>query len=625
VREKRPLSKQQTLVGMTGIPVREIPFAAWRDPDAWMEDMTGPRWNSVLQEERQLVKEALAEPSVLSRIGAFRALYSGTKDKQTPVYFTCGPVEVEWLSTFFKKWRFTRGSLKTHMARDLTANQTMVWATEDVGDGAEEFQLQCWAASTLKPLWTKPRVGPDVALLGGRLYYLNVKNKLIYHEVWSCDAKTGENEELEYREMNPMVNLSLEKHSNGNLLMIRDNSQDIEVYRVDGPKVFILQSGRYLAPSTWILPIYERSGYGIDFLWPEQGLLVTKQHGKKTLWCCSKTRSARKLLELPAGEILFNPYEVWVNSVLCRVRVEHPSQGCIVYQWNGYQRELSLEVPAIPTGLHAMRIEGVSYDTTEVHGLIVHKLGVRADKLLVVGYGAYGMPTSIGSPQHRWAPLLANGWAIAYAFVRGGGDHTDAWAKAGRREGRVKTIEDFVAIVRAAQKELYITYRKTCIYGRSAGGLLMGGTLGLFPTGYLMRAVYTEVPYVDELRTTTNERLPLTALEYNEFGNPAERLEDFISVGSLSPADAAVTLKTPDIFVLSRTAENDSQVFAYEPVKWIRRLRAVSQRGAPKLCIVEKGQGHFTPPDATEIQWSVDCALIDAWLDGDFSTSGSAR
>jgi hypothetical protein len=613
---------------MTGVPVRDTPFAAWRDPDAWMETMSGPRWSTVLQEERQLVKEAITEPSVLARIGPFRAQYSAQKDKHIPVFFSCGPVQVEWISGFFKKWWFARSPQKTHVARDITANQTMVWVTEDVGDGAENFQLQCWSGSATKPLWTKSKVGPDVALLGGRLYYLNVENKLIYHEVWSCDAKTGENEQLEYRETNPMVNLSLEKHSNGCLLMIRDNSQDIEVYRITGPKTFIMQPSRWMVPQTWILPIYERVGYGIDFLWPEKGILITKQHGKKTVWLCSKSRSAKKLLELPAGEILFNPYEVWVNSVLCCVRIEHPAQGTLVYQWNGYLHELTLEVPAIPTGLHAQRIMTSSSDKTEVHGLVIHKLGVRADKLLVIGYGAYGMPTSIGSPAHRWAPLLENGWAIVYAFVRGGGDHTDDWAKAGRRDGRKKTIEDFVSIIREAQRDLYITYRKTCIYGRSAGGLLMGGTLGLYPRGYLMRAVYTEVPYVDELRTTTNPELPLTALEYNEFGNPVERLEDFLAVGCLSPADAAVTLKTPEIFVLSRTAENDSQVFAYESVKWIRRLRAAAGNGvakAPKLCIVEKGQGHFTPPDATEIQWGVDCALIDAWMEGGLVSSGSVR
>ena len=235
----------------------------------------------------------------------------------------------------------------------------------------------------------------------------------------------------------------------------------------------------------------------------------------------------------------------------------------------------------------------------------------------MVGYGAYGLETGIPSVMKRWAPLVQNGWAIGYTFLRGGGDHTDAWAKVGRRQGRQKTIEDFEALIRAAQQMLKIPSSRTAIYGRSAGGLLMGATLANSPDGSLMSAVYTEVPYVDVLRTTTNPGLPLTVLEYNEFGNPSERLEDFIGVGLISPADSAATTAAPGVFVLTRTAENDSQVYAYESVKWIRRLRANDTReSAPKLCIVERAQGHFTPPEKTSHQWAVDCALLDGWIQG---------
>jgi protease II len=130
-----------------------------------------------------------------------------------------------------------------------------------------------------------------------------------------------------------------------------------------------------------------------------------------------------------------------------------------------------------------------------------------------------------------------------------------------------------------------------------------------------MKGVYAEVPYVDELRTTTNPELPLTELEANEFGYPSERLEDFIQVALLSPADSAVTLNTPNVLVLARTAENDSQVFAYESVKWIRRLRgAQGPYGAPKLCIVEKDQGHFALPGDTLQQWALDAAILDTWI-----------
>jgi oligopeptidase B len=217
----------------------------------------------------------------------------------------------------------------------------------------------------------------------------------------------------------------------------------------------------------------------------------------------------------------------------------------------------------------------------------------------------------------RWAPLLERGWAIGYTFLRGGGDHTEEWAKAGRLDGRQKTIQDFIAIAKAAQEKYSVTPKNTVIYGRSAGGLLMGGTMAEYPDGSLMGAVYAEVPYVDELRTTTNPELPLTALEYNEFGAPSLRLEDFIQVAQLSPADTAASTAFSNLLVIARTAENDSQVFAYESVKWIRRLREHSVKGAPKICLIEQDQGHFTPPEKTVAQWAIDAAILDAWVNSE--------
>jgi oligopeptidase B len=139
--------------------------------------------------------------------------------------------------------------------------------------------------------------------------------------------------------------------------------------------------------------------------------------------------------------------------------------------------------------------------------------------------------------------------------------------------------------------------------------------LGRNPEGGLFRGVYTEVPYVDVLETTTNPGLPLTAIEYGEFGNPAANLEDLIFVGLTSPAVSAAVMTTPSIFVVARTAVNDSQVYAYETVKWIRRLRENGgTHGAPKITLFENGQGHFTPPDGSAVQYATDAALIDTLM-----------
>lgn len=585
--------------------IRHTPFASWKDPDAWMEEMKGARWSSVLKQEAALVNKELEKPEIQHRIGPFLAQFKSASEMAESIPFECGPVTIEWINQFTKVWKLGD---KEHEVRDLVCKDKTVCCTRDIGKGAESFQLECWKKDILA--WKRGPVGPDVALEGGKLYYLGVKNKLIYHELWTCDAASGNNPILMYTEKNPEVNLSLEKQPDGRIVLVKDWSQETEFWEVT--EKGLKKTLRHEIPAGWHRPYGE---YGTEFVWPRLKLLLTKRHGSKILWKCSTTSPPKRLLEISAGQILIDPFSAYAGNTDCLVRLVAPDRTTF-YRLNSAGNPEPVN-PVQPTGITVKRYSATSKDGTRVYGILTHLGNTVPEKLLIVGYGAYGLETAVPSVLKRWAPLVRNRWAIGYTFPRGGGDHTEAWGKAGRREGRQKTLEDFEVLIHSAQKALNISSKKTAIYGRSAGGLLMGATLTNSPDGSLMSAVYTEVPYVDVLRTTTNPDLPLTILEYDEFGNPLKRLEDFISVGLTSPADSAAVVASPNVFVLTRTAENDSQVYAYESVKWIRRLRSHdSADSAPKLCIVERGQGHFTPPEKTLRQWAVDCALLDGWIQG---------
>jgi len=574
---------------MTGKPVRDTKFASWIDNDAWMEKMSGSKWSNILKEESSLIKSHTNNPEVKKRINEFVTYYK--QQKETHAIFQHGLIQIEWHSDFFKKWWFINSPEKKHECRDIVVTQDAIYCTVDIKDGAEYFELQKWSSPyNEKPDFKISPVGPEVAA-SDCLYYLGVKNKLIYHELWKTDF-SGKNRILLYTEKSPEVNLAILKLSNGRTLLARENSQDFIYHTIHDLKL----THKY---DSLNLPIKD---YGIEWTWKEHNFAITKTHGQKIFW-----KGSKKLLDLPAGEILVDPYAVYSNILPCLVLVYTPI-GISQY----ILKEDSLElIEKNNAPLQCKQLTGTSKDGTTVHGILTYKKNPK--HLFAIGYGAYGMESHTSPVNTRWGPLVKNDWAILYTFLRGGGDHDESWAKAGRLNGRTKTIEDFEALIVSAQNKLKIGPEHTVIYGRSAGGLLMGGSLNNHPDGSLMGGIYAEVPYVDELRTTTNPGLPLTTLEHNEFGNPNERLEDFLSVGLLSPADAATLIKSPNIFVLTRTAEFDSQVFAYEPVKWIRRLR---HGGGIKLCIIEKGQGHFTPPDTTINQWAVDCALIDSWISG---------
>jgi protease II len=591
---------------MTSVEIRDTPFATWRDPDAWMEKMRGPQWKAVLRQEKAYAQKYGDLHAVKKRLGSFRAYYEKASDKDTHLRFTAGngQVEIIMLNRFFLQWRFTN-SRQWHMCRDLAVSPAGdVWNTHDIGSGSETFQLSYFPKDSTKPLWHKSPVGPDVAMKDGLCYYLGVEKQLWYNRLYVCNAKTGKENQVLLENKNPMVNLALHKMANQRLLLSLEDSQDFVYYTVQG-KTLHKGAKKFLTECKISDPI---DSEGHNFV-------ITKKHGEKTLWKCYK--KPIKILQIHAGEIIPNPWALWDGLPMIDMWILKPDSCASYYIFDG--SHFQAIIPTTPNGLTCDQYTAKSRDGTKVHYLACHKANTIPKHLMVIGYGAYGMTTGVGNIYLRWAPLLENDWAIVTTYLRGGGDYDDAWAKAGRLDGREKTIDDFVACIQDIQKRLRITARHTVIHGRSAGGLLVGGTMQRYPSGNLVGGVYAEVPYVDELRTTTNPDLPLTQLEYNEFGNPTRSVQEFLSVGLLSPANAATEIKPKNVFVLNRTAEHDSEVFAYESVKWIRRLReGQGTSDAPKMLVFEDGQGHFTPPDQAIQQHTLDAALLDVWVSEGF-------
>jgi prolyl oligopeptidase len=251
----------------------------------------------------------------------------------------------------------------------------------------------------------------------------------------------------------------------------------------------------------------------------------------------------------------------------------------------------------------------ISADGTEVPFYVLKGSSAQHDRgssgrLIVTGYGAYGLPSSFST--HMWKPLLDRGWSLAIGLWRGGGDHTPEWADAGRMSGRAKVLEDAEAVVRAAQKAVGVGPKNTLLHGRSAGGLWVGGLLARQgENAALCGGVYMEFPYLDALRTTTNRTLPLTDIEADEFGLPDRSFAEFVDVASWSPMEHIPVKGLPGVLQIVRTALNDSQVYAYESVKWITRSRC-----SHAYLAVEGGQGHFPSADKNSSQQAQDLAVI---------------
>jgi hypothetical protein len=84
------------------------------------------------------------------------------------------------------------------------------------------------------------------------------------------------------------------------------------------------------------------------------------------------------------------------------------------------------------------------------------------------------------------------------------------------------------------------------------------------------RGVVAEVPFVDVVTTMLDASIPLTAGEWDEWGDP-RRPEDFAWLLAYSPYDNVGPGRHPA--VLATTGLNDPRVGFHEPAKWVAKLR----------------------------------------------------
>lgn len=128
--------------------------------------------------------------------------------------------------------------------------------------------------------------------------------------------------------------------------------------------------------------------------------------------------------------------------------------------------------------------------------------------------------------------------------------------------------------------------------GCSAGGLLVGATINLYPD--LFCAAILKVPFLDVCNTMLDPTLPLTIMDYDEFGDPRIR-PDFEMIQSYSPYDNIITGACyPSMLVT--TSFNDSRVGVWEAAKWVARVREKTCLTCSRSVILKTNMsgGHFS-------------------------------
>jgi len=219
------------------------------------------------------------------------------------------------------------------------------------------------------------------------------------------------------------------------------------------------------------------------------------------------------------------------------------------------------------------RLQAAAPDGTLVPISIVYKKGLEKNgrnPTLLYGYGSYGAIIEAGFNASRFS-LIERGFVFAIGHIRGGSDMGRAWYDGGRLFNKRNTFTDFIACAEHLIATGYTSTEHLAIMGGSAGGLLVGACLTMRPDLY--KAVIAQVPFVDVINTMSDASIPLTTMEYDQWGNPAEK-DQFDYMLSYSPYDNIKPVDYPDVLIT--TGLNDPRVAYWEPAKFAAKLRAIA-------------------------------------------------
>lgn len=242
-----------------------------------------------------------------------------------------------------------------------------------------------------------------------------------------------------------------------------------------------------------------------------------------------------------------------------------------------------------PAKYESRRLFATASDGTRIPISIVYRKGMKQDSTnptLLYGYGAYGLSMDPWFSSNT-VSLLDRGFVYAIAHIRGGQEMGRPWYENGKLLKKKNTFTDFAACAEDLIAEKYTSREKLAIMGGSAGGLLMGAVTNLRPD--LFRAVVAQVPFVDVITTMLDASLPLTVIEYEEWGNPNEKAS-FDYMSSYSPIDNVRATNYPSMLITAGL--NDPRVGYWEPAKWAAKLRATKTDHNVLLLKTEMGAGH---------------------------------
>lgn len=620
---------------------RDIGHARMFDPYAEYEDESSPQFVKALATESAHLQNALKPLQAEKR--RMEKLFSVQMDAALPPKMSNAQEIALWHGftlhiQHVEGHRLTvwmvEGTKVVHVLEDLTGfgfdpDSRLYFTIIDIGSGDQTLELAVYtaAATAVTPLYKISPVGPNAGFQGEFLYFESITNQLRSSGIVCVNKHTGRGRHCVYLEKDFRRNVEL---------MCPPRQADCFFRTTDAlsQRLAIVNDTHF----SWITPAALQNGKGVtllpvlkDIYATNKGLVhngALKPFPNNTFIQSVAPANANSLLVSTVKNGVAYVYLYKMNIQIfeplfegkepCNVMLHTfstlPSYTLTTYYKSNAVYEVQDSIPVeVKTLPEPVKLQYHSWGFAPVKGAKIPYTYVsftpKPSKLIVSAYGAYGISAQRAYPK-RWLPWLLKGYAFVEAMPRGGRENGDAWYDAARGAVRkVNTFLDTAAVIKTVQRRYRFSPAQTIVYGRSAGGWT-AAYIGLAHAS-LVGAVYAEVPYLDVLRTTTNPDLPLTQLEYNEFGDPRSRREEYVALQKLSPVDIVPPVSPNAPFFLVRSAVHDTQVYPYEALKFGARLRSMGWNAC--VAIDETG-GHFVKRSSAANVFATDFVLLDSHL-----------
>ncbi|WP_257280077.1 MULTISPECIES: S9 family peptidase [unclassified Endozoicomonas] len=504
------------------------------------------------------------------------------------------------------KWEFqnSTGSFLWHGNEHL-----YIVERDESGRGRDVYKVDIHKGVTEKELiYSKPEEYDSMFLslsrTNDREYFMIHLDSGSTHVVYVAGRNSDQFEKFAVGEND--VSFSLE-HYRGDFYILtnQDEANDFKVMKCPAAPHMPIADEMPVAHEKWAQENWQ------DFIAEQKGLCLSSIHFYSHFLIVERKNNQKVLdevavMDMDSGtfSIISMPEEAhclefygdWDHqATVVRLDYDSPISPNTVFELNLENGALTevyrKDVPNFNASLYEVKREfAPARDGEQVPLTIIYKKGTKLDgsnKTMVYGYGSYGHGMSAGFSSPKFS-LIDRGFVYAIAHIRGGDDKGYDWYLNGKMQHKMNTFNDFIDCCEYLIHRNYTSKGQIAINGGSAGGLLMGAVTNMRPD--LFGCVVADVAFVDVINTISDASLPLTAPEWEEWGNPITSKEDFDYISGYSPYDNIEAGNYPP--ALYNSGISDEQVTYWEPTKMVAKLRALKTDDNPLILNMKMHAGH---------------------------------